>query len=160
LRPCDVKFTCKQISTKFKNGCLLQALLDDLLEGKKFVKEVPVLEVIWYVKKWEWYTLDNGLLWVFQELEKAGKISYIEMRRVELVCNVADHPKDLYDSVSTVDMEFEEPELDRKLAVKAVKKSRDIKLLSESLGRLKLCRRKTEKSRVRKEMVRKFYLLV
>ena len=73
------------------------------------------------------------------------------MRRVELVCNVADHPEDLYDSVSTVDMEFEEPELDRKPAVKAGKKSRDIKLLSESLGRLKLCRRKTEKSRVRKE---------
>ena len=149
LTHCEFEFDNPALYEKLR--CPFSAFVRFFSTSYVSLQDVPVLEVIWYVEKWEWYTLDNRLLWVFQELEKAGKISYIEMRRVEFVCKVTDHPKDLFDSVSTVDMEFEEPVLDRKPAAKAVKKGRDIKLLSKSLSRLKLCRRKAEKSRVRKE---------
>ena len=106
-----------------------------------------MLEVVWYLEKWEWYTLDNRLLWVFQELEKAGKISYIEMRRIEFLSKVTDHPECLYDSINVVDIEFEEPSIDRPPAIKGGKKSKDVKLLSNSLHRLHLYESKCTKKR-------------
>lgn len=92
---------------------------------------------------------------MFQELEKAGKISYIEMRRIEFICKVTDHPESLYESVNVVDIEFEETSIDRPLAIKSGKKSRDVKLLSKSLSRLHLyksrCTKKADNSQLGSE---------
>ena len=85
LKPKDVKYTTKKIPSRFDNGTLLKDLLDDLKSGKILCKDISAAEVVWDMDRWEWYTLSNRRLWVFKELEKAGKISFITMSRVETV---------------------------------------------------------------------------
>ena len=82
---------------------------------------------------------------MFQELEKTGKISYIEMRRIEFISKVTDHPGNLYENVKVVDKECEEPSIVHPPAVKSGKKSKDVILLSKSLRRLHLNKSKSTK---------------
>lgn len=85
LHPSDVKFSVARIPNKFDNGILLNDLLNDLKNGKKLVREIPTIKVIWDCTKWEWYTLNNRRLWVFQEMESCGELTYLGMSRVELI---------------------------------------------------------------------------
>ena len=85
LHPCDVKFSVVQIPNKFDNGIFLNDLLNDLKSGKKLVREIPRIKVVWDCTKWEWYTLNNRRLWVFQEMESCGELTYLGMSRVELI---------------------------------------------------------------------------
>lgn len=75
---------------------------------------------------------------MFRELEKAGKISFIEMRRIEFRRSLSEQPKNLHDSAEVVEMDFEEPAVDRPPAVKSWKRGKDVKVLSKSLRRLHL----------------------
>ena len=85
LKPKDIKFTKCQIPSRFDNGTCLKDLLDDVKSGKVLCKDISAAEVVWDMDRWEWYTLSNRRLWIFKELEKAGKISFITMSRVETV---------------------------------------------------------------------------
>ena len=85
LHPSDVKFSAAQIPNKFDNGILLNDLLNDLKSGKKLVREIPTIKVVWDCTKWEWYTLNNRRLWVFQGMESCGELTYLGMSRVELI---------------------------------------------------------------------------
>ena len=85
LKPKDIKFTKNRIPSRFDNGTHLKDLLEDIKSGKILCKDISAAEVVWDMDRWEWYTLSNRRLWVFKELEKAGKISFISMSRVETV---------------------------------------------------------------------------
>lgn len=93
---------------------------------------------MWYVEKWEWYSLDNRLLWVFRELEKAGKISYIEMRRLDFAKNVKNHPEGLHETAEVVDEDVKELMLHRPRVVNDADVCNDLKLLSKVLSRMQL----------------------
>lgn len=85
LRPKDVKFSVKEIPSKFDDGRTLKDVYDDILSGKTLCKDIPAAEVVWDSERWEWYTLSNRRLWVFKELEKNNKITFVNMSRVELI---------------------------------------------------------------------------
>ena len=103
------------------------------------------------MERWEWFTLDNRLLWVFRQLEKKGKITYIQMRRVEYVTKTADLPNKIYDFVHVVDEEIEEPVFHIPAAVKSGKKGKDVRLLSKKLRRFHLEKATAERARIIKE---------
>ena len=125
LKPSDVKFTLPKILDKFDNGGHLTALLDDLESKRKSTKDVPVIEVVWNAEKWEWYTLNNRLLWVFRELEKSDQIRYMAMRRVEYNNDVEEEfPSKLFDESKLVAVVA---------GKKKKEKRREVHLLSEKL---------------------------
>ena len=103
------------------------------------------------MERWEWFTLDNRLLWVFRQLEKKGKITYIQMRRVEYITKTADLPNKIYDFVHVVDKEIEEPVFHIPAAVKSGKKGKDVRLLSKKLRRFHLEKAAAEKAAIIKE---------
>ncbi|XP_065053315.1 uncharacterized protein LOC135682375 [Rhopilema esculentum] len=145
LKPLDVKFTSSKVSSKFKNGRLLNDLLDDLLEGRKLIKDSPFLEVVWSVEKWEWYTLDNRLLWVYRQLEKEGKVSYIEMRRIEFSGKANAKPKYLYEDTEVVEEDIDEPNIELPAGIKIGKKGEGMRCISKKLKRLHLSTVKSSK---------------
>ena len=109
LKPNDVKFTVKRIPSRFDNGTLLKDLLEDLKSGKIVSKDISAAEVVWDSDRWEWYSLSNRRLWVFKELEKVGKISFISMSRVETTVDGESNnsPKSIYSEVELFDPDWD-----------------------------------------------------
>jgi len=104
LNPKDIKFSEKEIPSRFDNGKTLIALYNEICSGKTFCKNIPAIEVVWDSDRWDWYTLNNRRLWVFKELEKCGKISFVGMSRVELVDSSKKHKKTkFYENVELYD---------------------------------------------------------
>lgn len=103
------------------------------------------------MERWEWFALDNRLLWVFRQLEKKAKITYIQMRRVENITKTEDLPNKIYDFVHVVDEEIEEPVFHIPSAVKSGKKGKDVRLLSKKLRRFHLNKAAAEKAAISKE---------
>lgn len=102
LRPSDVKFSVKNIPTKFDNGKRLTDVLEDIKNGNVLPKEIPPMEVIWYCDLWEWYTLNNRRLWLFQELEKMEICKYASMTRVEVMSTDYQYASQLFATVTFV----------------------------------------------------------
>ncbi|XP_066924915.1 uncharacterized protein [Clytia hemisphaerica] len=107
LKPKDVKFTSTEIPSRFDNGTSLRELLEDLKSGKILSKDIPAAEVIWDCDRWEWYTLSNRRLWVFRELEKCGKITFIGMSRVESVDKAIEKTPELYSDAQLYDPDWD-----------------------------------------------------
>ena len=107
LKPKDVKFTSKEIPSRFDNGTSLRELLEDLKSGKILSKDIPAAEVIWDCDRWEWYTLSNRRLWVFRELEKCGKITFVGMSRVESVDKAFEKTPELYSDAQLYDPDWD-----------------------------------------------------
>lgn len=107
LRPKDIKFTAEKIPSKFDNGVLLSDLVQKIVNGDTLSKDIPTIQVIWFCDKWKWYTLNNRRLWVFQELEKREKLSYVSMNRVELSDLEYEYPKELFDTVNLYEPEWD-----------------------------------------------------
>lgn len=100
LRPSEIRFTKNLLSPKFDNGIPLLETFAQIKNGEILLEDVPLIEVVFYREKWEWYTLNNRRLWVLQELEKIGKCHYIKTKRVEYLENVCDYPSLLYGSAA------------------------------------------------------------
>ena len=100
LKPSEIRFTKNLIASKFDNGIPLVETFTQIKNGEILVEDIPVIEVVFYPEKWEWYTLNNRRLWVLQELEKIGKCKYIKTKRIEYVENVFDYPSLLYGSAA------------------------------------------------------------
>ena len=92
-------FTDRSIPSRFNNGVDLNTLIEQICSGEKQSKDIPAIQVIWYSDKWEWYTLNNRRLYVFQQLEKKGKLVYCSMVRVEFTTNVIENPPALFKAV-------------------------------------------------------------
>ena len=103
LRPSDVKFTCKSIPTKFDNGNKLSDVLEEMAKGNILPKDIPPIEVVWFCDRWEWYTLNNRRLWLFQQLENREEIKYASMNRIEVMNVRFTYPVNLYSEVVLFD---------------------------------------------------------
>lgn len=100
LKPREIRFTENTLAPIFDNGIPLLETLAQLENREILHEDIPTLEVVFYQEKWEWYTLNNRRLWVFQELEKQGKCQYIKTKRVENIENILDYPAVLYEAAT------------------------------------------------------------
>jgi hypothetical protein len=100
LKPSEIRFTTNFVRERFDNNILLTETLTQLQNGEVFVDDIPFIEVIWYQEKWEWYTVNNRRLWVFQQLEKSGQCKLIKTHRIEKVEHICDYPAILYGSAN------------------------------------------------------------
>ena len=100
LKPSEIRFTKNLLPSKFDNGIPLVETFTQLKNGEILVEDIPLIDVVFYSEKWEWYTLNNRRLWVLKELEKAGKCQFIKTKRIEYVENVFDYPSLLYGSAA------------------------------------------------------------
>lgn len=100
LKPSEIRFTKNVLASKFDNGIPLLETFTQLKNGEILLEDIPLIEVVFYPEKWEWYTLNNRRLWVLRELEKVGKCNYVKTKRVEYVEDVFDYPSLLYGSAS------------------------------------------------------------
>lgn len=99
LKPSDIRFTTNEVEERFDNNIKLTETLTQLENKEITVDDIPKIQVVWSDKHWEWYTLDNRRLWVFQELEKHGSCRMIKTHRLE---EVRKDPKRLYGSVEVL----------------------------------------------------------
>ncbi|XP_020900190.1 uncharacterized protein LOC110238849 [Exaiptasia diaphana] len=96
LKPSDIRFTTNAIPDRFDNNIQLTETLLQLQNKEITMEDIPRMQVVWSEEHWEWYTLNNRRLWVFQQLEKDGQCKLIKTHRLEdIKCN----PKMLYGSV-------------------------------------------------------------
>lgn len=100
LKPSEIRFTTNYLKERFDNNIPLTETLTQLQKGEILVDDIPFIEVIWYQEKWEWYTLNNRRLWVFQQLEKSGDCQLIKTHRIERVENIFEYPALLYGSAN------------------------------------------------------------
>ncbi|XP_031558443.1 uncharacterized protein LOC116294895 [Actinia tenebrosa] len=100
LKPSEIRFTTKYVKERFDNSIPLKETLTQLQKGEILIDDIPFIDVIWYQEKWEWYTLNNRRLWVFQQLEKSGQCQLIKTRRIERVENIFEYPALLYGSAT------------------------------------------------------------
>lgn len=100
LKPSEIRFTKNLLASKFDNGIPLVETFTQIKNGEILLEDIPLIEVVFYPEKWEWYTLNNRRLWVLQELEKIGKCRFVKTKRVEYVENVFDYPSLLYGSAA------------------------------------------------------------
>ena len=100
LKPSEIRFTKNLLPPKFDNGIPLKETFTQIKNGEILLEDIPLMEVVFYRERWEWYTLNNRRLWVLQELEKIGKCQYIKTKRVEYVGNMSDYPSLLYGSAA------------------------------------------------------------
>lgn len=100
LKPSDICFKQKLLPSSFDDGIPLRETLQQLVNEKVLIEDLPTIDVVWCHKQWVWYTLNNRRLWVFRELEKLKKCRYIATRRVENIEHVTDFP--LYGSAELI----------------------------------------------------------
>ncbi|XP_078353821.1 uncharacterized protein LOC144638503 [Oculina patagonica] len=100
LRPSEIRFTKNSLASKFDNGIPLLETFTQIKNGETLLEDIPLIEVVFYPEKWEWYTLNNRRLWVLKELEKVGKCRFVKTKRIEYVENVFDYPTLLYGSAA------------------------------------------------------------
>lgn len=100
LKPSEIRFTKNVLASKFDNGIPLLETFTQLKNEEILLEDIPLIEVVFYPEKWEWYTFNNRRLWVLRELEKVGKCNYVKTKRVEYVENVFEYPSLLYGSAS------------------------------------------------------------
>lgn len=99
LKPSDIRFTTNEVQDRFDNNIKLTETLAQLENKEITIDDIPNIQVVWSEKHWDWYTLNNRRLWVFQELEKKGLCRMIKTHRFE---EVRKDPKRLYGSVEVL----------------------------------------------------------
>ncbi|KAH3896178.1 uncharacterized protein LOC127864355 [Dreissena polymorpha] len=82
LRPSDIHYSQDSINNTFDarckhSGVSIGQTLDDILEGRTNKNNIPIITVVEWNGKW--VTADNRRLWVFRELERLGKCTYIDV---------------------------------------------------------------------------------
>ncbi|CAC5401924.1 unnamed protein product [Mytilus coruscus] len=80
LRPSQIYFSQAEINNRFDRRSQhsfknLGDTLDDLVEGRCRISDIPTISVI--SRNGKWVTADNRRLWVFRHLEKLGKCTTI-----------------------------------------------------------------------------------
>lgn len=100
LKPSEIRFTKNILASKFDNGIPLVETFTQIKNGEILLEDIPLIEVVFYPEKWEWYTLNNRRLWVLRELEKVGKCRFVKTKRIEYVENVFEYPSLLYGSAT------------------------------------------------------------
>ena len=83
LKPSEIRYSQNSISNKFDSNSLhsdvlIGETLDDLIEEKVRVDDIPVIEVMEEDDKW--VSADNRRLWVFKNLEKFGNCETIAVK--------------------------------------------------------------------------------
>ncbi|KAH3829991.1 uncharacterized protein LOC127877818 [Dreissena polymorpha] len=76
MRPSNVFYSQDSISRTFVNGGTIGDMLDDICEGRKGIYIFTITVVN---RNGKWVTTDNRRLWVFRQLERLGKCSYIDV---------------------------------------------------------------------------------
>lgn len=83
LKPSQIYFTHSNIRNRF-TGCnkLLHETLDEIINMKTSINDIPKIKVYYVIKNGEIYYLseNNRRLWLFKELEKLEKLTTIEVR--------------------------------------------------------------------------------
>jgi hypothetical protein len=88
LKPSEICFSQAEINNVFdKRSCHphknLGETLDELVEGRCRISDIPTISVVWRNEKW--VTTDNRRLWVFRHLEKLGKCTTIRVNQTYFI---------------------------------------------------------------------------
>ncbi|KAK3610018.1 hypothetical protein CHS0354_032364 [Potamilus streckersoni] len=78
LKPSEVYFSQDTIKNCFDNRGTIGSVLDKIYEGAMSIQKIPKISVC--QKDGKWFTVDNRRLWIFQQLEKLGKCSEIDVQ--------------------------------------------------------------------------------
>ncbi|XP_052092396.1 uncharacterized protein LOC127728839 [Mytilus californianus] len=84
LRPLEIYFSQAEINSRFDKhsrhgGKNIGETLDELVEGRCSVDNIPIISVMW--RDGKWVTADNRRLWVFRHLEKLRKCTTIPVTK-------------------------------------------------------------------------------
>ncbi|VDI70892.1 Hypothetical predicted protein [Mytilus galloprovincialis] len=88
LRPSEIYFSQAEINSRFDQksrhcGKNIGETLDELMEGRCSISDIPTISVMWRGGKW--VTADNRRLWVFRHLEKLRKCTTIYVRETHYI---------------------------------------------------------------------------
>jgi hypothetical protein len=88
LKPSEIYFSQAEINNVFnKRSCHpyknLGETLDELVEGRCRISDIPTISVVWRNEKW--VTTDNRRLWVFRNLEQLGKCTTIRVNETNSI---------------------------------------------------------------------------
>lgn len=88
LRPSEIFFSQNEIDNcfnkrSFHRGINIGYTLDDLVEGRCRVEDIPNISVM--NRGGKWVTADNRRLWVFRNLEKLGKCETVPVVEVHVI---------------------------------------------------------------------------
>ncbi|KAH3867157.1 hypothetical protein DPMN_030282 [Dreissena polymorpha] len=83
LRPSEIRFSQFSVSRTFTDGTPIEDLLKDIVAGRCFASSVKPIEVA--SVNGTWYSNDNRRLWVFQELERLGRLTKTRVKVVKRV---------------------------------------------------------------------------
>lgn len=75
LKPSEIYFSQNRINALFRCRRSVGGTLDDIMEGRCNIKDIPMISVM--KRDGKWVTADNRRLWVFKHLEKLDKCSNI-----------------------------------------------------------------------------------
>ncbi|XP_052273741.1 uncharacterized protein LOC127873790 [Dreissena polymorpha] len=84
LKPSDIYYSQDSIRSTFGDSTIhsrkrIGETLDDIINGKCQVSQIPVIKVTH--TRGKWYTSNNRRLWVFKQLQRLGKCEQIPARR-------------------------------------------------------------------------------
>ncbi|KAK3610017.1 hypothetical protein CHS0354_032363 [Potamilus streckersoni] len=78
LKPSEIYFSQDTIKNCFDHYGTIGSVLDKIYEGTMSIQLIPKISVC--QKDGKWFTVDNRRLWIFQQLEKLGKCSEIDVQ--------------------------------------------------------------------------------
>lgn len=84
LKPSQIYFTHSVISSQF-TGCgkLIEESLIEIINGDTQISDIPKIKVFYCQQKngdIKYLSENNRRLWLFKELERLGKLDYIQVR--------------------------------------------------------------------------------
>ncbi|CAG2231020.1 unnamed protein product [Mytilus edulis] len=83
LKPSEIYFSQNRINTVFRGNRLVGGTLDDIMEGRCNIKDIPMISVM--NRNGKWVTADNRRLWVFRHLEKLDKCTEITAMKTSFI---------------------------------------------------------------------------
>ncbi|CAC5402447.1 unnamed protein product [Mytilus coruscus] len=83
LKPSEIYFSQNRINALFRCHRQVGGTLDDIMEGRCSVEDIPTISVM--NREGKWVTADNRRLWVFRHLEKLGKCTYITAMKTSFI---------------------------------------------------------------------------
>ncbi|KAL3859188.1 hypothetical protein ACJMK2_009417 [Sinanodonta woodiana] len=83
LKPSLIYFCQDSINNYFKSHGTIGSVLDKIYEGIISINTIPMISIC--QKDGKWFTADNRRLWIFQQLEKLGKCSEIDVQVTHII---------------------------------------------------------------------------
>lgn len=80
MYPSEIRFTHNSIGSYFSDGYLITETFRQLLWNKITAEDLPLIEVMKYEGSW-FVVRGNRRLFLFQELEKRGKLSKVKVQK-------------------------------------------------------------------------------